>query len=307
MMKALGDRIKSLRLAKKYTQEQIAELLGISRQKYARIENGDNSISLDTLSKLAKVFDVTVHDITCVLDESPSVAFRAGDDEVALRLHTQPHLERAGGVGIAHHAAGEHVHAVHHAAVEVQALIADAQQLHDGQQRVGPHLVHRAARLRRVELTQRPVVVPQLRERGLDVDHLTDHATLDHHHQMVERRTVRRLVRLHQDEPLRLGEAVELNGLLLLQHHRRLAQHVAASLQGTADVAGVGEMGRSDVHGIDGGCAGGKSTVARLLKAVYGAAVIPMTYTFDDAVPVGIWNREACVDFRAVREAFSMQ
>ena len=38
-----------------------------------------------------------------------------------------------------------------------------------------------------------------------------------------------------------------------------------------------------------------------------GAAVIPMTYTFDDAVPVGIWNREACVDFRAVREAFSMQ
>ena len=80
MMKALGDRIKSLRFAKKYTQEQIAELLGISRQKYARIENGDNNISLDTLSKLAKVFDVTVHDITCVLDESPSVAFRAGDD-----------------------------------------------------------------------------------------------------------------------------------------------------------------------------------------------------------------------------------
>ena len=30
------------------------------------------------------------------------------------------------------------------------------------------------------------------------------------------------------------------------------------------------------VIGIDGGCAGGKTTIARLLKAVYGAAVIPM-------------------------------
>ena len=43
----LGGRIKALRTAKNYTQEQVADRLGISRQKYARIENGTNSITLD--------------------------------------------------------------------------------------------------------------------------------------------------------------------------------------------------------------------------------------------------------------------
>ncbi len=40
----LGSRIKALRTAKNYTQEQVADHLGISRQKYARVENGTNSI-----------------------------------------------------------------------------------------------------------------------------------------------------------------------------------------------------------------------------------------------------------------------
>lgn len=32
------------------------------------------------------------------------------------------------------------------------------------------------------------------------------------------------------------------------------------------------------------------------------AAVVPMTYTFDDDVPVGIWNRTCGVGFRGIRE-----
>lgn len=76
----LGDRIKALRIAKKFTQEQIADQLGISRQKYARIESGANSITLDVLSKVAAVLDVTVGDITRVLDETPAVQYRAGEE-----------------------------------------------------------------------------------------------------------------------------------------------------------------------------------------------------------------------------------
>ena len=76
----LGHRIKALRTAKNYTQEQLSERLGISRQKYARIENGSNSITLDILTKIADMLDVTVGDITRVLDEQPAVAFRAGTD-----------------------------------------------------------------------------------------------------------------------------------------------------------------------------------------------------------------------------------
>ena len=74
----LGGRIKALRTAKNYTQEQVADRLGISRQKYARIENGTNSITLDILTKIAGMLDVTVGDITRVLDEEPAVADRAG-------------------------------------------------------------------------------------------------------------------------------------------------------------------------------------------------------------------------------------
>lgn len=75
----LGSRIRALRAAKNYTQEQVAERIGVSRQKYARIENGTNSITLDILTKLSAVLDVTVGDITRVLDEKPVVAYRSGD------------------------------------------------------------------------------------------------------------------------------------------------------------------------------------------------------------------------------------
>ena len=80
MNELLGSRIKALRSAKKLTQEQIADQIGVSRQKYARIESGANSITLDILSKLADVLDVTVGDITRVLDETPVVAYRAGTE-----------------------------------------------------------------------------------------------------------------------------------------------------------------------------------------------------------------------------------
>ena len=76
----LGSRIKVLRNAKNFTQEQIADKIGISRQKYARIENGVNSITLDTLSKVAEVLDVTVGDITRVLDETPAVSYRVEEE-----------------------------------------------------------------------------------------------------------------------------------------------------------------------------------------------------------------------------------
>lgn len=76
MNELLGSRIKVLRSAKNLTQEQIADRIGISRQKYARIESGTNNITLEVLSKIAKILEVTVGDITRVLDEVPAVAYR---------------------------------------------------------------------------------------------------------------------------------------------------------------------------------------------------------------------------------------
>lgn len=45
MNEMLGSRIKELRNAKNFTQEQVADRIGVSRQKHARIEKGVNSIT----------------------------------------------------------------------------------------------------------------------------------------------------------------------------------------------------------------------------------------------------------------------
>lgn len=79
MNELLGERIRMLRIAKSFTQEQLADYLGISRQKYARIEKGVNSITLDFLSKIASLLEVTVGDITKVLDETPVIEYRKVD------------------------------------------------------------------------------------------------------------------------------------------------------------------------------------------------------------------------------------
>lgn len=83
MNELLGHRIRALRTAKGFTQEQIAESMGISRQKYARIENGVNSITLDILLKVANILDITIGDITKVLDDADAVAYRSGDENAS--------------------------------------------------------------------------------------------------------------------------------------------------------------------------------------------------------------------------------
>ena len=79
MNEILGGRIKALRSGRHLTQEQMADQIGVSRQKYARIENGTNNITLEVLVQIAKVLEVQVADITRVLDESPAIAYRSGD------------------------------------------------------------------------------------------------------------------------------------------------------------------------------------------------------------------------------------
>lgn len=79
----LGGRIKALRSAANFTQEQIADQIGISRQKYARIESGTNNITLEVLAKIANVLKVQVGDITRVLDETPVIEYRVGAEKAS--------------------------------------------------------------------------------------------------------------------------------------------------------------------------------------------------------------------------------
>ena len=53
------NRLKELR-AGKYTQAEMAKLLGVGRTTYTKYESGDIRLSADMLSKLAKIFDVSI-------------------------------------------------------------------------------------------------------------------------------------------------------------------------------------------------------------------------------------------------------
>ena len=59
-MKIFQERLKETRLTSGLTQRQAAAALGISQPSYIRYENGTSEPTLDNLSKLADLFDVSV-------------------------------------------------------------------------------------------------------------------------------------------------------------------------------------------------------------------------------------------------------
>lgn len=56
----LGNKIKKLRKQNNLTQENLAEMLGVSYQAISRWENNITSPDISTLPILANIFDVTV-------------------------------------------------------------------------------------------------------------------------------------------------------------------------------------------------------------------------------------------------------
>ena len=60
-MLKINEKIKSLRIEKHKTQEEVSERIGINIRSYQRLENGDTkNPSLDTLIKLADYYNVSL-------------------------------------------------------------------------------------------------------------------------------------------------------------------------------------------------------------------------------------------------------
>lgn len=64
-------RLRDLREDKDWTQQQIADMLFINRRTYSAYENGINSITPETLIKLAKIHNVSV-DYILELTDNPT-------------------------------------------------------------------------------------------------------------------------------------------------------------------------------------------------------------------------------------------
>lgn len=58
-----SNNIKSLRVDNDFTQQEIADSLGITRSRYSNYENGINEPSLDILIRLSKLFNCSIDDL----------------------------------------------------------------------------------------------------------------------------------------------------------------------------------------------------------------------------------------------------
>ena len=70
-----GDKLKALRTGQKWTQQQLADKLGVAKSIVSYYESGDRYPSYDVLVKIAHVFHVTTDflldiDRHCVIDVS---------------------------------------------------------------------------------------------------------------------------------------------------------------------------------------------------------------------------------------------
>lgn len=55
----MENKIKQLRLDKKFTQQKVADYLGIDRSNYSKYELGKLEISIEMLVKLSQLYNVT--------------------------------------------------------------------------------------------------------------------------------------------------------------------------------------------------------------------------------------------------------
>lgn len=88
----LGKKIKELRKAHKYTQEQLAEKIGIGTPNISYFETGKFAPSIETLQKLAQVFGVEIYELYMFQPLKPTskikqeLAKAIESDEKILRL-----------------------------------------------------------------------------------------------------------------------------------------------------------------------------------------------------------------------------
>ncbi len=62
----LKDKLRSLRLQKKITQEALANHLGITPQSVGKWERGEGFPDITLLPRIAFYFDITVDELLCV-------------------------------------------------------------------------------------------------------------------------------------------------------------------------------------------------------------------------------------------------
>ena len=84
--KHVAQQLRSARLAKGMTQEQLAGQLDMATESISHIERGITVPGLKTISAAAVALDITVADIFAGLDDKRPLTARRAEQEAILRL-----------------------------------------------------------------------------------------------------------------------------------------------------------------------------------------------------------------------------
>lgn len=68
-----GDRLKKLREDQGMTQYELAELLNVSRQSIGGYENDNVDPGIDTLVKIANIFNISLDYLLCRTEEKHNI------------------------------------------------------------------------------------------------------------------------------------------------------------------------------------------------------------------------------------------
>lgn len=77
LKKAVGKRIKELRIKAKYTQAELAEKVGVASKHQSCIETGKNFPSAELLEKYAKVLNINVLDLLNIQYDKSTIQMKS--------------------------------------------------------------------------------------------------------------------------------------------------------------------------------------------------------------------------------------
>ena len=107
---SLANRIKNLRIENNLTQKQLAEQLYVTRQAVTFWESGHRIPDIETLSRMAEVFNVQIHDLIDAMtgpNDVPNIILVDDENEVRRSYLKMPKAELPGIKVFGFHSAGD--------------------------------------------------------------------------------------------------------------------------------------------------------------------------------------------------------
>ncbi|MCA0428126.1 MAG: helix-turn-helix transcriptional regulator [Bacteroidetes bacterium] len=95
-VESIGQRIREIRLSRNYSQQYLAQKIGVTQKAYSKIESEETKLGVDTLKKIASILDVPIESFfdsknKPVINDFSS---RAGGDNVLYKTTLDKSLEK---------------------------------------------------------------------------------------------------------------------------------------------------------------------------------------------------------------------